>query len=201
MKGSVKLFIASLIVFACALGFFAGSLCFGPKGPCNKGMMPPPPPGFEMGMKPGQMPPPGFDGKGPQGHEGFQGRRNQKVAPEYLDSLLQVTAEQKAKIEVQRTAMDSSVKAARQQKKDADKQLREAMEKGDMEQIKTAKANILAAQSLLLDLRVQGFVDLSQILTKEQMEKFRAFNEEQQKKNSERKGPKGNMPPPPPQHK
>lgn len=205
MKTSVKLFIASIVVFACAVGFFAGSLCFGPKGPCSKGMMPPPPPGFEgqmpagfdgkmppppPGMKPGMMPPPGFEGKGPHGHRGF------KVSPEHLDSLLQVTAEQKVLIEKQRTAMDSAMKAARQQKQEADKQLRDAMENGDAEKLKAAKASVLAAQSLQLDLRVQGYTELSNILSKEQMEKFRAFHKENMEK---KHGPKGHKPPPPPQ--
>lgn len=174
MKTSVKLFIASIVVFACAVGFFAGSLCFGPKGPCSKGM----------------MPPPGFEGKGPHGHRGF------KVSPEHLDSLLQVTAEQKVLIEKQRTAMDSAMKAARQQKQEADKQLRDAMENGDAEKLKAAKASVLAAQSLQLDLRVQGYTELSNILSKEQMEKFRAFHKENMEK---KHGPKGHKPPPPPQ--
>lgn len=213
MKTSVKLFIASIVVFACALGFFAGSLCFGPKGPCSKGMMPPPPPGFEgqmpagfdgkmppppPGMKPGMMPPPDVEGKGPhgpKGPEGFQGRRGHKVSPEHLDSLLQVTAEQKVLIEKQRATMDSAMKVARQQKQDADKQLRDAMESGDAEKLKAAKASVLAAQSLQLDLRVQGYTELSNILTKEQMEKFRAFHKENMDKKHGPKGPK------PPQHK
>lgn len=190
MKGSVKLFIASIVVLACALGFFAGSLCFGgPKGHYNKGMMPPPPPpGFEMG-KPG--PDQDMD-------HSIYNRRGPKVAPEYLGSILQVTPEQKAKLSQQRSVTDSTVKAIRQQRRDAEKQLREALDSGDAAKIQAAKANILAAQEAMLDQRIKGFSSLSEILSKEQIEKFQAFHKEQMKKaHGNHKGPKG---PKPPQH-
>lgn len=219
MKGSVKLFIASMFVFACALGFFAGALCFNNKAPapCEKGMMmPPPPPGFE-GKGPHMGPPPGFHGPrhgGPEMGERHQGGRGPKVAPEFLDSLLQVTAEQKELIQKQRATSDSTTKAIRKQRQEAEKQLREAMEAGNADQINAAKASVLASQSAMLDQRVNSYNALAGILSKEQMEKFRAFHNENMKNVHEGPhGPKGHgpkhgpkpghegFPPPPPQHK
>lgn len=192
MKGSVKLFIASMIVFACALGFFAGALCFNHKAPCEKSMMmPPPPPGSpDMGH-----------GEGPRGH------KVPKVSPEYLDSLLQVTPEQKALLAQQKASMDSTSKAIGKQRRDAEKMLREALDSNNDEQINAAKAAISAAQSAMLDHRVNNHKQLVSILSAEQMEKFRAFHKENMKKGAfghhkgphGPKGPKPGQVPPPPQ--
>lgn len=193
MKGSVKLFIASMIVFACALGFFAGALCFNHKAPCEKSMMMPPPPPGGPGM----------------GHEnGFRGPRAPKASPEYLDSLLQVTPEQKALLAQQKASMDSTSKAIGKQRRDAEKMLREALDSNNDEQINAAKAAISAAQSAMLDHRVNNHKQLVSILSAEQMEKFRAFHKENMKKGAfghhkgphGPKGPKPGQVPPPPQN-
>ncbi len=166
MNKSVKLFIASMVVFACALGFFAGALCFNQKNSCSKEgvMAPPPPPMHGPGMRHVNS------GDAP------------RVSPEVLDSILQVTAEQKEQIRKQRVETDSIVKVVREQRKNAEKQLRAALDAGDMEQINTAKAAVAAAQTAMLDQRVKGYLGLAEILSKEQMEQFRAFHKEQTKK-------------------
>lgn len=187
MKGSVKLFIASLIVLAASIGFFAGSLCFKqcPKAPMVKeGMMPPPPPGFN-----GQLPP-GFEGKGPHGPKGphaMKGHGPKGPNPEMMDSLLQITPEQKAALEKNRAEQDSVNKELRKSKFEAEKSLGVALDSENAEAIEAAKAKVMEAQKALLDHRVNAMAALNKILTKQQREKFRQFHKD-------RKGPRGPMP-------
>lgn len=184
MKGSVKLFIASLIVFAAAIGFFVGSVCVKPcpKGPmAMEGMMPPPPPGFNGQVPPnfdGKMPPPppGFDGKGPKGPD-MKG-----PAPEMMDSLLQITADQKATLDKNRITVEETMKELRKNKHEAEKALGEALDSEDAKAIEAAKAKVLEADKALLDHRINSINELNKILTKEQREKFRAFHKDHMKK-------------------
>lgn len=188
MNNSVKLFIASLIVFAASIGFFAGSVCNRPcaSGPAAmEGMAPPPPPDFEKKAKG----PKGKFGKGP--------------SSEMMDSLLQVTPEQKAALEKNRAQSDSSFKKLRKNKFEAEKALGEAFDSEDSVAIEIAKIKVLEIQKALLDHRVSAMAALNKILTKEQREKFRAFHKENMKKGAHghHKGPKpGQVPPPPPQN-
>lgn len=220
MKGSVKLFIASLMVLAAAIGFFAGST-FGNKcpfkgdAPCERMM--PPPPGFD-----GKTPPPNFDGKTPPpppgmhkgphgpGMKGPHGKFGKGPSPEMMDSLLQVTPEQKASLEKQRNKMDTSFKALREQKMEAEKALRTALDNGDDKKIAEAKKNILTAQEKMLDARITGSKELSTILSKDQLTKLHDFQKDMFKKHHKglkggpHEGPRGEfkpgqMPPPPPQ--
>ena len=222
MKGA-KLFAASLVVFALTLGFFLGNLC----GKCSmcdmcckkaemsqcprQGMMPPPPPGGPN--HPGEF----REGHGPKGPHGdfrkgpkFKGRMN----PEAIDSLLEVTPEQKAALEANRIKGDSIFKDLRKNKHEAEKALGEALESADQKAIDAAKAKVLDADKALLEHRINGVNSLAKVLSKEQLEKFNQFHKEQMKKFMERKkggpkgpheGPKGPRPeidgelPPPPQ--
>lgn len=179
MNGSVKLFIASLIVFAASVGFFAGSFC---NKPCPKGPM------AMEGMNP---PTHKFDGKGP--HEFGKGPRGDFKGPshEVIDSLLQVTPEQKAALEKNRTETDSAFKELRKNKFEAEKALGEALETEDSAAIESAKTKVLDAQMALLDHRINSVAALGKILTKEQREKFRAFHKENMKKFKHHKGPHG----------
>jgi len=205
MKGSVKLFIASLIVLAAAAGFFVGSVCFKPcpKGPmAMEGMMPPPgfnpgmmppPPGFDgknppKGFKPGMMPPPpqGMEGEGPKGPD-MNG-----PAPEMMDSLLQITADQKATLDKNRIVVEEALKELRKSKHEAEKALGEALDSEDAKAIEAAKAKVLEADKALLDHRINSIGELNKILTKEQREKFRAFHKEHM---NMFKGPKGHKGP------
>lgn len=200
MKGSVKLFIASLMVLAAAGGFFAGSVmcrqC--PQGiPAREGMAPPPPPEMD-----GKVPPaPGM--KGPKGEfrKGHHGNMGKGPSPEVLDSVMQVTPEQKAALEKHRNAMDSSFKALGKQKMEAEKALRVALDSANDEQINSAKKDLLSLQESMLDARIAGAKELSSILSKEQLTKLHDFQKESFKKH--KKGPKGpkdgQVPPPPPQ--
>lgn len=201
MNGA-KLFAASLVVFALTLGFFLGNICGKSDCCCNKaemacckkmegpcprqGMMPPPPPGP----------------KGPHGHHGdfhkgpkFKGHMN----PEVIDSLLQVTPEQKAALDANRAKGDSIFRELRTQKHDAEKALGEALEKNDAAAIESAKAKVLDADRSLLEHRINGVAALSKVLSQEQLEKFNKFRKEQMKKfREERKERRhGDNPPPP----
>ena len=190
MKG-IKLFTASLAVLALALGFFLGTFCGKAcpccskgemtcckkmEGPCPRhGMMPPPPPG-------GPHQPGDFD-KGP--------RHKHKMDPAVIDSLMQVTPEQKAALDESRAKGDSIFKELRKQKHEAEKALGEALESRDAASIDAAKAKVLDADKALLEHRINGMQALAAILTAEQLEKFNQFHKEQMKKFKERmkKGP------------
>ena len=229
MKGA-KLFAASLVVFALTLGFFLGNLC----GKCSmcdmcckkaemsqcprQGMMPPPPPGGPH--HPGEFRE-GHGPKGPHGdfrkgpHGDFPGHKFKgKMDPAVIDSMLEVTPEQKAALEANRIKGDSIFKDLRKNKHEAEKALGEALESGDQKAIEAAKAKVLDADKALLEHRINGVNGLAKVLSKEQLEKFNQFRKEQMKKFMERKkggpkGPRGNdgprpemdgeMPPPPPQ--
>ena len=178
MNGSVKIFIASLIVLACSVGFFLGSLCchgpqMCPKAPCAKMMPPPPPPQGDMPRK--DFGGPDFHKKGPN--------------PAVMDSLLQLTPEQKAAMDKNRENMEQSFKELRKQKMEAEKALKEALDSGDEAKVKEAKGKILAAQEALLNNRIEGVSNLNKILTKEQQEKFQQFQKEMFKKHGHHKGP------------
>lgn len=188
MKGSVKLFIASLIVFAASVGFFAGSFC---NKPCPRGPM------AMEGMAP---PPPQFDEKASRAD--FK-RGPKGPIPGELDSLLQVTPEQKEALEKNRAENDSIFKELRKNKFQAEKALGAALDSEDSMAIEAAKAKVMEAHKALLDYRVIAMASLNKILTKEQREKFRAFHKENMKKFKEHKGhknhkgphgPKGPMP-------
>ena len=112
------------------------------------------------------------------GPKHFKGLMN----PEAIDSLLQVTPEQKAALEASRAKGDSIFKELRKQKHEAEKTLGAALESKDAESIETAKAKVLEADKALLEHRINGMVALSKILTAEQFEKFSAFHKEQMKK-------------------
>ena len=238
MKGT-KLFVASLAVFALALGFFLGTLkggcccggmdmsCCKKGAPCEHNTMNAPcdctkglPCSCEKDGKPCHCPScakHGHDGnhhmgehKGPHGD--FKGpgpRFKGKMDFAEMDSLLQVTPEQKAAIEASRTKGDSLFKDLRKNKHEAEKALGEALESGDKNAIEAAKAKVLDADKALLEHRINGVQALAGILSKEQFDKFNQFHKEQMKKFREfRKGPKGpheehgphgNPPPMPPQ--
>lgn len=142
-----------------------------------------------------------FKGPGPR----FKG----KMDFAEMDSLLQVTPEQKAAIEASRTKGDSLFKDLRKNKHEAEKSLGEALESGDKNAIEAAKAKVLDADKALLEHRINGVQALAGILSKEQFDKFNQFHKEQMKKFREfRKGPKGphegdhhGNPPPPPSAK
>ena len=201
MKGA-KLFTASLAVLALALGFFLGNFCGKSCPCCNKGEMtcckkmegPCP--------RQGMMPPPPPGPKGPHGHHGdfhkgpnFKGHMN----PEVIDSLLQVTPEQKAALDANRAKGDSIFRELRTQKHDAEKALGEALEKNDAAAIEAAKAKVLDADRSLLEHRINGVAALGKVLSQEQLEKFNQYRKEQMKKfREERKERRhGDNPPPP----
>ena len=172
-----KLLLASIILFACSLGFFGGALyigCCKTGMSCPKGMMAPPDGHGKHGPdmdRPGKH---GPDKKGPH--------HNKEKFQAEMDSVLQVTPEQKAALDQQRNAMDSSFRELHKQKMEAEKMLKEALENDNLEQIKTAKASILAVNEALLDQRIQGASSLSKILTPDQREKFRNFHKEKMEK-------------------
>lgn len=210
MNGN-KLFAVSIAVLALALGFFLGTLkggcccggmdmsCCKKGAPCEHSAMNAPCEHGNHHMGKHKGPHGDFKGPGPR----FKG----KMDFAEMDSLLQVTPEQKAAIEASRTKGDSLFKDLRKNKHEAEKALGEALESGDKNAIETAKAKVLDADRALLEHRINGVQTLAGILSKEQFDKFNQFHKEQMKKFREfRKGPKGphegdhhgNPPPPPP---
>lgn len=210
MNGN-KLFAVSIAVLALALGFFLGTLkggcccggmdmsCCKKGAPCEHSAMNAPCEHGNHHMGEHKGPHGDFKGPGPR----FKG----KMDFAEMDSLLQVTPEQKAAIETSRTKGDSLFKDLRKNKHEAEKALGEALESGDKNAIETAKAKVLDADRALLEHRINGVQTLAGILSKEQFDKFNQFHKEQMKKFREfRKGPKGphegdhhgNPPPPPP---
>lgn len=210
MNGN-KLFAVSIAVLALALGFFLGTLkggcccggmdmsCCKKGAPCEHSAMNAPCEHGNHHMGKHKGPHGDFKGPGPR----FKG----KMDFAEMDSLLQVTPEQKAAIEASRTKGDSLFKDLRKNKHEAEKALGEALESGDKNAIETAKAKVLDVDRALLEHRINGVQTLAGILSKEQFDKFNQFHKEQMKKFREfRKGPKGphegdqhgNPPPPPP---
>ena len=201
MNGA-KLFAASLVVFALTLGFFLGNICGKSDCCCNKAEMACCKKMEGMCPRQGMMPPPPPGPKGPHGHHGdfhkgpkFKGHMN----PEVIDSLLQVTPEQKAALDANRAKGDSIFRELRTQKHDAEKALGEALEKNDAAAIEAAKAKVLDADRSLLEHRINGVAALGKVLSQEQLEKFNKFRKEQMKKfREERKERRhGDNPPPP----
>lgn len=178
MNKSVKLFIASLILLAASIGFFAGSVCNRPcaNGPmAMEGMVPPP--------HEGKTPPPNMKGHhGDFDKKGHKGKFEKGRYHEMMDSLLQVTPEQKAALEKNRTQSDSTFKELRKNKFEAEKNLGEALDSGNEDAINAAKAKILDADKALLEHRIAGVAAMSKILSKEQLEKMRNFHKEHFKK-------------------
>ncbi len=183
MNGVNKFLMASTIILACAVGFFLGCM-FGCPG-CTSKMETCP---RMQALESGNVPPPGEfkreDFHKNHGHHGPMGDR--KHGPKFdfaaIDSVMQVTPEQKAKLEANRTAMDSAFKDLRKQKMEAEKALREALDSGAEADIEAAKAKVKASQDALLDHRVIGVTQMNQILSKEQREKFKAYNQEKFRK-------------------
>ena len=223
MNGN-KLFAASIAILALALGFFLGNLHIGgcccqkaemsccKKGaPCEHSAMNAPcdctkglPCSCEKNGQPCHCPNCAKHGhKGPHGDFDKGPKFRGKMDLAAMDSLLQVTPEQKAAIEANRVKGDSIFKELRKNKHEAEKALGAALESKDAANIDAAKAKVLDADKALLEHRINGMAALGKILTAEQFEKFTAFHKEQMKKlRGHRKGPHhgphGNPPPPPP---
>jgi Spy/CpxP family protein refolding chaperone len=197
MNGA-KLFVASLVVLALTLGFFLGNICNKSGCCCNKaemacckkmegmcprqGMMPPPPP-------PGPHHHGDFQ-KGPRGpHGDFREspRFKERFNPALIDSMLEVTPEQKAALDANSAKGDSIFKELRKQKHDAEKALGMALEKNVAEEIETAKIQVLDADKALLEHRIKGVAALTKILSPEQRAKFDQYRKEQREKFREQK--------------
>ena len=241
MNGN-KLFAASIAILALALGFFLGTLkggcccsgmgmscckkaemsCCKKGAPCEHSAMNAPcdctkglPCSCEKNGQPCHCP-----NCAKHGHKGPHGDFDKGPGPKFkgpnfevIDSLLQVTPEQKAAIEASRVKGDSIFKELRKNKHEAEKALGAALESRNDANIEAAKAKVLEADKALLEHRINGMAALGKILTAEQLEKFNAFHKEQMKKFREHKkgpqgpgphgehhhdGPHGNPPPPPP---
>lgn len=219
MNGN-KLFAASIAILALALGFFLGTLkgdcccsgmgmsCCKKGAPCEHSAMNAPcdcmkglPCSCEKNGQPCHCPNCAKHGhKGPHGDfdKGHGPKHKGKMDFAAMDSLLQVTPEQKAAIEESRTKGDSVFKVLRKQKHEAEKALGAALESRDAAGIDAAKAKVLDADKALLEHRIYGMAALGKILTAEQLEKFNAFHKEQMKNFKERRmnGPKGPGPHP-----
>jgi hypothetical protein len=217
MKDSTKILIASIIIFACSIGFFIGAFAFNGSSSCaSKAVTCSSKHGF-CDFKAGDCckkkmdcckrhggefrgdkfhhgpnfhgePPHGPHFKGKDFDKKFDKKFDFKKGEAFMDSVLQVTHEQKAALEQQRKATDSTFKILRKQKKEAEKSLRDALDANDDKKIATAKAEILKAQEALLNHRIQGVKAFNKILSKEQLEKFKAMQFEHKKHDKHHKG-------------
>jgi Spy/CpxP family protein refolding chaperone len=192
MKNSVKIFVASLIVLACAVGFFLGTCCSVHcchKHSCDR---------VDAPEKVAAAP---HEGHFKKGHEG-KGFQKNWPHPAMFDSLLQVTPEQKTALEKHREETGKAFKELHGQKMSAEKELKEALESGDEAKIEEARVKILAAQKALLDSRIDGVKSINKILTKEQQEKFHQVLKESfekfKKGHHGKRGPRESGPTPPP---
>lgn len=209
MNGN-KLFAASIAILALALGFFLGTLKGSCCAPCEHSAMNAPcdctkglPCSCEKNGQPCHCPNCAKHENGEHKHMGPHGdfdKGPKFKGPNFaaIDSLLQVTPEQKAAIEASRVKGDSVFKVLRQQKHEAERALGEALESKDAAGIDAAKAKVLEADKALLEHRINGMAALGKILTAEQLEKFNNFHKEQMKHFKERmkNGPKGPGPHP-----
>ena len=193
MKNSVKIFVASLIVLACAVGFFLGTCCSVHcchKHSCDR-----------MGA-PEKVAAEPHEGHFKKGHEG-KGFQKNWPHPAMFDSLLQVTPEQKTALDKHREETGKAFKELFGQKMSAEKELKEALDSGDEAKIEAAKVKILDAQKALLDNRIEGVKSINKILTKEQQEKFRQVLKENiekfKKGHHGKRGPRESGPTPPPE--
>ena len=157
MNGN-KLFAASIAILALALGFFLGTLKGGCCAPCEHSAMNAPcdctkglPCSCEKNGQPCHCPNCAkHDHKGPHG-DFDKGPKFKGPNFAAMDSLLQVTPEQKAAIEASRVKGDSVFKVLRQQKHEAERALGEALESKDAAGIDAAKAKVLEADKALLE--------------------------------------------------
>lgn len=165
MRKSLKFFLASIIVFACSVGFFLGALSFGNNDKAAS----------EVTVSAEKNPV-----KANKKHH--KEKPSFKSESAFMDSVLQITSEQKVALEKQRIFMDSSFKTLYKQKKHAEKSLSKALIEKDSLNIALARENILKAQEAMLDLRIAGVKNWNKILTKEQIEKFKQLKQERKKK-------------------
>ena len=207
MNGN-KLFAASIAILALALGFFLGTLKGSCCAPCEHSAMNAPcdctkglPCSCEKNGQPCHCPNCAKHENGEHKHMGPHGdfEKGPKFkGPNFaaIDSLLQVTPEQKAAIEASRVKGDSVFKVLRQQKHEAERALGEALESKDAAGIDAAKAKVLEVDKALLEHRINGMAALGKILTAEQLEKYNNFHKEQMRNFRERmnNGPKGHGP-------
>ena len=148
MNGN-KLFAASIAILALALGFFLGTLKGSCCAPCEHSAMNAPcdctkglPCSCEKNGQPCHCPNCAkHDHKGPHG-DFDKGPKFKGPNFAAIDSLLQVTPEQKAAIEASRVKGDSVFKVLRQQKHEAERALGEALESKDAAGIDAAKAKV-----------------------------------------------------------
>lgn len=164
MNKSAKLFIASIVILACSVGFFLGAFSFSKSAKAESEMTA----ANEIAQA-----------KVHKKHH--KEKPTFKTESAFMDSILQITSEQKAALDSQRVSMDSSFKAIYKQKKDAEKELRSALVEKDSAKLAVARAAILKTQESMLDLRIQGVKNWHRILTKEQIEKFNQVKKEHQK--------------------
>lgn len=102
--------------------------------------------------------------------------------PVDIDSLLQVTPEQKAALDANRIKCDSALKKMRENKHAAEHKLGEALDINDSLGVEKASLLVIECDKALLEHRIEAMRDLSKILTKEQLEKFNNLHKIHNKK-------------------
>jgi 23S rRNA pseudoU1915 N3-methylase RlmH len=173
-----KFFFASLIVLACAIGFFCGALYVSPSCPLksnDKGVFSPKECPFknkDMAEKPNK--------------EFFAKKR--KEFHKKLDEFLEVSIEQKKSLDSLRAFQDSVSTLIKKETRNAEKELRKVLEAEtpDSPALSQAKKNLLDLQEKALNHRIQGKSGLSKILTAEQKVKMQEFHKNYRNKKFKR---------------
>lgn len=166
-----KMFLASVVLLACSIGFFLGGICLSkPHGICQNTQMAQP------------MKKIGNEDSNKKGEKKARPEKP-KFSKEKLDSLLQITEEQRAKLDDRKKGQDSLFKALKKEHREAEKELRHALEADTLndDSISIAKEKLNAVQKKELELRIEGAKFLSEVLSIEQRNQMKKFHEKAKK--------------------
>lgn len=174
-----KILFASIILLSCAIGFFLGALYNSPNCSLNS----------ENKAQ--------FQQQQVKGKENFPDKNFKKTPPhkkkgkffsQELDSLLQLSSEQRLAMEGLRKEQDSAFSQIKQDTRNAEKELRQVLDADiiDSVLIQNAKIKILEMQEKALNQRISGKMALSKILTSEQKLKMKEIHKNRFEKHKKR---------------
>lgn len=174
-----KILFASIILLSCAIGFFLGALYNSPNCSLNS----------ENKAQ--------FQQQQVKGKENFPDKNFKKNPPhkkkgkfffQELDSLLQLSSEQRLAMDGLRKEQDSAFSQIKKDTRNAEKELRQVLDADiiDSVLIQNAKIKILEMQEKALNQRISGKMALSKILTSEQKLKMKEIHKNRFEKHKKR---------------
>lgn len=173
-----KILLGSVTLLALALGFFLGTLYSSQSCQANS------PEKLALTQNQPQQAEKNLKNTPEKKMKRDKFKRKKWYSIEKLDSLLQLSPEQKTAMDSLRKNQDSLFSIIRTETKKAEMNLREAMEaqNPDSALIESAKKKILEVQEFALNHRILGNSRLSKILTPEQKQKMQEFHKAHFKK-------------------